>query len=387
MRDLELKDLKVAIVHNWFWSYRGGERALNSILKLFPDADIYALFGSTKLDGSYDLPLREVIIRYSFLNRIPVIRKFYKHTLFLWPFATKRLDLTGYDLIVSNSASTVKAIRKGKSAVHVCYLLSPMRYIWDSKNMYEERMNLLTRTIFRVNSHFLRIWDVNSNSEIDWLIAISRFVAKRAEKYWGRRADSVVYPPVTVNFQYINSAKKEFSGKRSGLISISSFQENKAIDKAIKFAKNSGETLNILGDGPGKDEMMSKCKDYGNIKFHGWLSEKEKYKLLVRSEALLFLGVEDFGIVPIEGAYCGIPVIALGKGGALESVKDGISGVQIENTQYDTILDGLKKIRSVDWDQEKMMEFAEGFSEDRFHKEFMKQVEIALDNKLLGNRI
>lgn len=365
----DLKKLKVAVVHNWLWSLRGAERSLEAILEIFPDADLYALFGYRNLvEKSFSTQISSQKVNYSWLNRLPFISRLYRYTIFLWPFVTEQWDFSKYDLVISSSASTVKGIITGINTLHISYIYSPMRYIWDLQPLYMSRGNILQKIFFYPYSLFLRIWDVSSTKRIDHLIAISDFVAKRITKYYGRSPDAIIYPPV----ELVDRPRSHY--RLAGLVVISPFQENKGAEVAINYALKYGESLTLIGDGPSRKKLEKVYGRHSNIKFTGWVSEEEKYKILRDSEALLFLGVEDFGLVPLEAAMVGTPTLALKKGGALESVLDGVTGIFVDDGGVDSVREGMTKLRRRKWEEKEMRSFASRFSKENFKKEFAEEV-------------
>lgn len=303
--------MKIALVHDWLTGMRGGERVLEAFCELYPEADLFTL---VHYPGSTSRIIEDREIKTSFIQNLPLVKKHYRMYLPLFPMAVERFDFTGYDLVISLSHCVAKGVITPASTMHISYIFTPMRYIWDRFNDYfgNGRYGRLRSVLYSAVAHYLRIWDTSSASRVDSYIAISDYVARRVKKYYGR--DSVViYPPVDC---------KRFSLSQAGVgdyyLIVSAFAPYKRLDVAVKAFNVLGLPLKIVGGG--QDEKRLKAMAGPNIKFLGSLSDSEVAELYSGCRALVFPGEEDFGITPLEAMASGRPVIAFGGGGALETI-------------------------------------------------------------------
>jgi len=303
--------MKVALVHDWLTGMRGGEKVLEALCEVFPQADIFTLL---HIPGSVSGAIEKREIKTSFIQKLPLVKKHYRTFLPLFPAAVERFDFTGYDLVVSTSHCVAKGVITPPGTVHVSYIFTPMRYIWDKYNDYfaPERVGRLKGKALQAIAHYLRIWDVNSSSRVDAFIAISDYVAERVYKYY-RRPSTVVYPPVEcARFDLSRRWPEDF------YLCVSAFAPYKRLDLAVEAFNTLGARLKIAGTG--QDEKRLRRMAGPNIEFLGSPADEEISALYSRCKALVFPGEEDFGIVPLEAMASGAPVIAYGKGGALETV-------------------------------------------------------------------
>ena len=308
---------KVAIVHYWLVGMRGGERVLESLCRMFPAADIFTHVAD--VDQLSDT-IRRHRITQTFVGRLPFAKRWYRHYLPLMPMALEALDLTGYDLIISNEAGPAKGVIPRPDALHINYCCSPMRYIWDQYHVYRARAGFFTRLVMPLIAHYLRIWDTVSATRVDHFIADSRHVANRIRKYYRRDCD-VVYPPVMVD-EFLPVAQGERGDYYLWCGELASY---KRPDLAIAAFNLTGKPLIVIGDGDERKRLEAIANP--NIRFLGKASFADLKFHVARCRALIFPGEEDFGIVPLEAQSSGRPVIAFAKGGALETVIDGQTGV------------------------------------------------------------
>lgn len=303
--------MKVAIIHYWFITRRGGEKVVESILKLYPQADIYTLFYDEKQYGSF---LKNHKVYTSYLNT-SFFRKYYQKLFPLYPSAVKSLKLReDYDLIISSESGPAKGVLINNKAKHLCYIHSPMRYCWGFTNDYLKSMNPVLRPFAKYFFKRLQNWDKTTVSNVDLYIANSDNVAERVKKFYDRKAD-VVYPPIETSLfnkpLIVSKNKKHF-------LSFGAITPYKRIDLLVDCFNKNGEKLIVIGDGSEKEKLQKKANS--NIEFKGLLEWKEIEEYILDSKALLFPGEEDFGMIPLEVMALGIPVIAYKKGGALETV-------------------------------------------------------------------
>lgn len=355
---------RVAVVHQSLWAMRGAERLLKTSLEVLPDADIYILFGSRAL-LSKKFPGRRV--KVSWLNRLPFIKKYYRITMPLWPFIYRSWDFSKYDLVVSFSSAFAKGITAKR---HISVIMTSPRYLWDLSRWYVEAAPLWRRPFMWVLYTPLRIWDVYSSQFAHKVVAISEFVAKRYKKYYGREVDGVIYPPVDLSRCKVGEDRADY------YLAVSPFEEHKRGDLMIEIAQAMGFKLKIIGEGnlSGRYKRMIDSSE-GAIEILGWVSEKEKYDLLSKAKGLLYLGVEDFGIVPVEAIASGCPVLAYRKGGVLETVQDEISGIFLDDLTMDSIREGLVKMERVEWDRKAMRKSVMKFSKKNYLTNFADLLE------------
>ncbi|HEX7940055.1 MAG TPA: glycosyltransferase [Gemmatimonadaceae bacterium] len=308
--------MKVAIVHFWLFHMRGGERVVDGLCELFPDADIY----THVYDADGVSPrIAQHKVRTTFIAKLPFARRLYKLYLPLMPLALRLLDLREYDLIVSSEAGPAKGVVKRAGAVHVCYCHSPMRYAWDMEDEYVAGLSAPVRALARLVLRYMRAWDVASAAGVDHFIANSREVASRIRKIYGREAD-VVHPPVETE-RFAASP----GGREPYYLVVSHLVRYKRVDLAVDACSRMGRPLVVIGSG---EEMAALRRRAGpTVRFLGWQPDSVVAEHLGKCRALLFPGHEDFGITPVEALASGCPVIAYGRGGVLESVTDGETGL------------------------------------------------------------
>ncbi len=302
--------MKVALVHDWLTGMRGGERCLEGLCELFPDAPIYTL---VHVKGSVSETIEGHEISPSFLNAIPNVGKLYRYCLPLFPSAIRSFTFDHFDLVLSSSHCVAKGIRVPEGTCHISYVHTPMRYIWDGHDQYFgaggfPSFGKIGMTIFRKR---LQRWDVQSNASVHGFIANSSNVAERIKHQYGREA-SVVHPPVN---WHACEASEEDAGF---FLMVTAFAPYKKVDLAIQVANQLHLHLKIVGQG--QEERRLKQLAGPTVEFLGWISDERVRELYGQCRAVLFPGEEDFGIVPLEAMASGKPVIAYGKGGVLESV-------------------------------------------------------------------
>lgn len=302
--------MKTAIVHDWLTGMRGGEKCLEVFCRLYPEADLFTLL---HVPGSVSSIIENRKVHTSFLQSLPSVEKNYRNFLPLMPTAIEKLDLKGYDLILSSSHCVAKGIVPDKESLHISYCYTPMRYIWDQYDQYfnKNSSGILTSTAMRFIAPYLRRWDVRSSERVDQFVAISKHVQKRIQKYYHRES-SVIYPPVNISFYSPTEAKKE-----DFFLIVSAFAPYKRLDLAIEAFNELGYPLVIIGDGQNAKYLKSIAGP--GIQFKGWLAEENR-SYYARCRGFIFCGEEDFGITPLEAQAMGRPVIGFAKGGLLETV-------------------------------------------------------------------
>ena len=300
--------MRVALVHDWLTGMRGGEKCLEVFCELFPEADLYTLIYDR---DAVSPTIRGMNVKASWIGRLPRARKYFRYLLPLFPKTIERFELDGYDLILSSSHCVAKGIFPHR-ALHVAYVHAPMRYVWDMYDAYfGSDSSWPARTGMYFWRQYLQRWDIRSSERVDFLCANSKNVAAKIEKLYGREA-TVIHPPVDLERFYIVREQAPYYLVVSALVAY------KKINIAIAAFNKLQAPLKIVGDGPLRKKLEAMAGP--NIDFSGWVEGAQLARLYAECQALIFPGEEDFGIVPLEAQASGRPVIAYGKGGALETV-------------------------------------------------------------------
>jgi glycosyltransferase involved in cell wall biosynthesis len=332
--------VNVALVHDWLTGMRGGERCLEVFCELFPDADLYTLL---HVPGSVSPVIERRRIVTSFLQRLPDVERRYRQYLPLFPAAIRRFDLRGYDLVLSSSHAVAKSVRVPRPERHVCYCFTPMRYVWDLYDDYfGARAPLATRLLMPPLAAWLRRWDRRTAAGVGRFVAISRFVADRIRRAYGRDAD-VIYPPVDVSRFRLEEAAGSF------YLVVSALTPYKRVDLAVAACTRLGRRLVVVGSGP--EEKRLRALAGPTVEFVGWRSDGETAELYARCRAFLFPPLEDFGITPLEAMACGRPVIAFGRGGARETVVppdagEPPTGLFFERQTLEDVVDAIRRFEA-----------------------------------------
>lgn len=352
--------MKTAVIHDWLTGMRGGEKVLESVLGLLPDADLFTLVYDP---ASVSETIRSRRIITSWLDRLPGARRHYRYLLPLFPQAVESFDLRSYDLVVSISHAVAKGVNP-RGARHICYCETPIRYVWDFTGDYFRvgRGGWWKRLALESQRGRLRAWDIRSSSRVTEFLANSQHVAERIEKCYGRTA-RVIYPPVDTDFFTPTPNPKP----PSPFLVVSALEPYKRVDLAIAAFARLGFPLLIAGRGTLEHELRAMAP--ANVKFLGWVSNDELRHLYRSCRALIFPGQEDFGIVPVEAQACGRPVVAYGKGGALETVLDGRTGVFFSDPTAEGLADAVNRLGSCEFDPAVARRNSLRFSRDRFETE------------------
>lgn len=370
--------VKVAIVHHWFTARAGGELCVEQFLRLFPQADLYSLVDFMPEEDRGLLGGRPV--RTSFIQRLPFARKHYRSYLPLMPIAIEQFDLSDYDLVISTSASIAHGVITGPDQLHIAYIFSPSRYVWDMQHAYLQEGNLTRGPkswLARIILHYLRIWDVRTAHGVDHFIGISHFIARRIRKVY-RRESTVIYPPVALDrFTISKSPREDYYVTASRMVP---YKHLPLIVQA--FAGMPDRKLVVIGDGPD----MEKVRRYAtpNVTVMGRQPNDVLVDKLQHAKAFVFAAEEDFGIAPLEAQACGTPVIAYGKGAALETISDGSyaprTGIFFSEQTVEAIRDAVIAFDHVidEITPEQCRANAERFSEERFRSEAASYIETAL---------
>ncbi len=346
--------MRVALVTDWLDSFGGGERVLMELHRMFPDAPVY-----TTVHDPSRLPseLRGLDVRTSFIQRLPWIRASHLRFLPLMPLAVERYDLRGYDLVVSMSSACAKGVITGPDTLHVCYCFTPCRYIWD---LYHEYVRgTLKRMAAAPVAAYLRAWDRSSSARVDRFVAISREVAGRIRKHYGRDCDIVV-PPVEVD-----RIRPDGRAPDDYYLVVSRLVGYKRVDLAVQAATRLGRRLVVAGSGPELERLRALAGP--TVEFRGFTPDDELPHLYARCRAFLFPGFEDFGITPVEAQAAGRPVVAFGRGGAAETVVDGVTGVLFHEQTVDALCEAMLRLEQGRWDPAACRRNAELYGSGAFH--------------------
>lgn len=373
--------MKIAIVHEWFDSYAGSEKVLEQMLKVYPKADLFAVVDFLPQDERGFIQNKKVIT--TFIQGLPKAKNKFRKYLPLMPLAIEQLDLRKYDLVISNSHCVAKGVITGPNQLHISYVHSPIRYAWDLQQQYLEEANLqygLEGWIAKIILHYMRLWDNRTANNVDYFISNSKYIAKRIQKCY-RRTAQVIYPPVAVDDFTICLEKDEYYLTASRMVPY------KKIDLIVEaFSKMPDKKLVVIGDGTQFEKVKSKAKKLENIVLLGYQPFEVLKEKMQKAKAFVFAAEEDFGIVPVEAQACGTPVIAYGKGGALETVinygKENPTGIFFKEQTADSIVNAVKIFeKNIKlFKPENCRKNAERFSEARFRNEFKQFIE----NKIEG---
>jgi glycosyltransferase involved in cell wall biosynthesis len=353
-------------VHDWLTGMRGGEKVLEVLAELYPDAHLFTLVHRR---GSVSPTIERLRTRTSFVQRLPFVDRYYRHCLPLFPAAVEAFDLDGYDLVVSSSHCAAKSVIRAGRARHLCYCLTPMRYAWDQYPAYfgPDRVGWLPSRLLRPTLAWLARWDRDTAWRADRYVAISRYVAGRIHRYYNRPAE-VIYPPVDTAFYHPDGR-----ARGEGAVIVSALVPYKRLDLAIEACRAVRLRLRIVGQGP----ELGRLQELGGpgVEFLGTRTNEEIRELYRNARVAILPGEEDFGIVPLEAQACGRPVVALARGGALETVVDGVTGVLVQDESAEALADGLRAAMRRSFDPLALRQHALAFSRDRFAVEVRARID------------
>lgn len=359
-----MKNKKIAIIHDWLLVSGGAEVVLKHLLDLFPDADIYTIIDA--LPKSKRGFLKGHKIYTSALNRYRFFAKRHKYFIPIMPYLIEQFDLSQYDIIISSSHFVAKGVITHPHQLHISYIYSPIRYAWDSYYEYNKIGALgkgIKNFVMKYWLHKLRIWDATSALRPDYLIADSKFIAKRIQKTW-RRESTIIYPPVELEETIFSSQKEEY------YVTLSRLVEYKRVDIIVEaFNQMPEKKLIIIGEGRCKTDLEKIAN--ANIEFKGYLSKQEAMQIVSKAKGFIFMPKEDFGITPIEAQACGTPVIAYGKGGALETVREKETGVFVPSQSPQSLQQSIEEFESYTFDSFICKSFSEQFSQKKFKESFL----------------
>ncbi len=353
--------MKTALVHDWLIHMRGGEKVLEALAELYPEATIYTLFYHRR---HLSPPLKRMKIKASFLQYLPGIRLYYRWLLPFLPWVIRSLKVEeGTELVISSSHCVAKGITIPEGAYHVCYCHTPMRYLWGFEEVYFEKFPFFLKPLMRVLLQRLRHRDLESNARVQQFVSNSENVRQRIKIFYGRDAH-VIYPPVDIEHYQPSGEKKDY------YLVVSHFVPYKRVDLVIEAFNALGRRLLVVGTGP-CEKAYRKIRKGEKISFLRNLSNAELKTLYAQARALIFPAEEDFGIVPVEAQACGTPVIAYGKGGALEGVKTGLF---FKEQTPDAVRKAVEDFEKMNFDPKLIRERVEGLDKKIFKEKFQSYV-------------
>ena len=364
--------MNVVLLHDWLTGFRGGERVLEVFCEMFPTAPLYTLI---HVKDSTSPLIENRKITASFLNRIPGIEKHYRKALPLMPLAADLLKIREKaDLIISSSHCVIKGVKKPKGALHLSYIHSPMRYMYDQyDNYFGPSAPLIQRIGAKICKPYLTGWDIRSNQNIDVMIANSRFVKERIKKFYNHDA-SVIHP--FVELQDFKDFKNQSKDKEDYYLMVTAFAPNKKVDLAVEAFNINKRKLKIIGGGQQEEYLKSIAGK--NIEFMGNLSRKEVIEHFAHARAFIFPGVEDFGITPLESMASGTPVIARKIGGVLETLTDKTAEFFI-NDSVKELNEAILRFENRTFDHSELIKQAGSFSREAFKENIQKTI-----NSMMG---
>ncbi len=363
--------MRVAIVHEWLTTYAGADKVLVEMIAVYPSADVFCLI--EKLSKEDKQKLEGTTVATSFLQSVPCVGSLYRWLLPLMAVAVEQFDLSGYDVVISNSHAVAKGVLTGPDQLHICYCYTPMRYAWDFQHQYlaESRLGKGFRSaLIRYILHRMRIWDARTANGVDHFIACSSYIGRRIWKVYRRRS-SVIYPHVATDRFVIGAQlREEFYLTSSRLVPYKKVQ---LIVEA--FRSMPGRRLVVIGAGPLLKYIQARASS--NVQVLGYQRFPVLLDHMQRAKAFLFASEEDFGITPLEAQACGTPVLAFGKGGASETVLDGVTGLHFWSQTVEAVHDVVDRFErdTIRFDPARLRVHAERFSTETFRRKFRDFVE------------
>jgi len=353
---VKFSEPRVAIVHYWLVAMRGGERVIEHLLNLYPGADLFThVIDSDRMSPT----IRAAKVTTSFIDRLPFSKRLYQYYLPLMPMALEEFDLSDYDLVISSESGPAKGVITRPGSLHVCYCHSPMRYVWDHYHQYKGEANAMARAVMPAMYHRLRQWDVASSARVDRFAANSTFVKQRIEKVW-RRDSEVIHPPVQTNLFTPSVDAGDF------YLWVGQLVPYKRPDIAVEAFTRNGLPLVVVGSGGMAGRLKKSAGP--NVTFVERMDFNQLRQAYARCKALVMTAEEDFGITPVEAMASGRPVIAYGRGGALDSVVEGSTGLFFHEQTSDALIDAVGRLEHFlpNFDFRDSIQQARRFSPDRF---------------------
>ena len=362
--------MKKALIHDWFSTYAGAEKCVESFTNIWDDFEIYSLIDFLK-GTDRDKILKGKHAHTSFIQKLPFAMDKYRNYLPLFPLAIEQFDLSGYDAVLSSSHAVAKGVLTHSNQLHIAYVHTPIRYAWDLYHQYLRESGLdrgLKGMLAKYFLHKIRLWDASTANRVDHYVANSRYIARRIQKTYGKPSD-VIYPPVDVDKFTLREAKEEFYLTASRMVPY------KKIDLIVEAFSQMDKKLLVIGDGPDMAKIKSKAGK--NVELLGFADDETMADLMGRAKAFVFAAEEDFGITPVEAQACGTPVICFGRGGARETVLDGESGLYFMEQNTKELLAAVAKFEQ-NYDKFEPVKIRENslkFSRARFEAEIKSYVE------------
>lgn len=362
--------MKKALIHDWFSTYAGAEKCIECFTNIWDDFEIYSLIDFLS-ERDRDKILKGKRAHTSFIQKLPFAKDKYRNYLPLFPLAIEQFDLGGYDVVLSSSHAVAKGVLTHSNQLHIAYVHTPIRYAWDLYHQYLRESGLdrgLKGMLAKYFLHKIRLWDANTANRVDHYIANSRYIARRIKKVYGKFSD-VIYPPVDIDKFALRESKSDFYLTASRMVPY------KKIDLIVEAFSQTDKKLLVIGDGPDMGKIKSKASK--NIELLGFADDKTMADLMGQAKAFVFAAEEDFGITPVEAQACGTPVICFGRGGALETVREDISGLYFMEQNIRELLATVDKFeQSYDkFEPIKIRENSLKFSRTRFESEIKSYVE------------
>jgi glycosyltransferase involved in cell wall biosynthesis len=359
--------MKVALVHDWLTGMRGGEKCLEALCQIFPEAEIFTLLHK---GGSVSAEIESKKVHTAFVQELPFSGSKYQYYLPLFPTAIEQFDLSAFDLVISSSHCVAKGVLTRPETCHICYCHTPMRYAWEMYYTYfnSQKLGWVSRRLVKYFMNYLRTWDEASAHRVDYFVANSRNVQKRINKHY-RRESEVIYPPVEVDSLEVSQNPGDY------FLVVSALVPYKRVDLAVQAFNQLGYRLLIIGEGPEKSRLTRLARK--NTEFISWRKPEDLEKYYSNCKALIFPGEEDFGIVPVEAQACGKPVIAFGRGGALETVagifsgqnnssKGNHTGIFFKEQKIESLLEAVRTFEGTDFDPNTIRQNSKKFSSQIF---------------------
>lgn len=361
--------MKKALISDWYYVNGGAEKVIHSINSVWDDFDHFALIDFLN-DEDRNFILNGKKVKTSFIQKLPTAKKNHRKFLQLFPIAIEQFDLSDYDLIISSSSAVAKGIKTHKDQLHICYCHSPMRYAWDLKDQYLKDSGLdkgLKGIYAKSVLKKIKKWDLSNSENVDFFIANSNHIAQRIKKSYNKES-TVIYPPVDVDFFSLEEKKEDYYFTASRMVS---YKKTQLIVEA--FNELPHLKLIVAGDGPELEKLQQIAKS--NIEFVGFITNEKLKVLMQKAKAFVFAAEEDFGIIPVEAQACGTPVIALAKGGTLETVIENKTGVFFKEQSVEEIKQAVINFETKIFDPKLIREHAVSFSKQRFELEMQVFVE------------
>lgn len=364
--------MNLAFIHEWLTAIAGGEKVLEALYEMFPSPIFTLVKDSKQLQNS---SLKDATIFTSFIQKLPLATQKYRWYLPFFPYAMEQMDVSNYEVVLSISHCVAKGVLTHAEQLHLCYCFTPMRYAWDLYHSYLQQTHLhrgLKGLITKKVLHRLRLWDVISSQRVDAFIANSYYIARRIQKTYGR-SSFVIYPPVDTDYFSFSPQKENY------YITASRMVPYKRVDLIVEaFSHMPQRKLIVIGEGPERGKIQAKAK--ANIQFLGAVPNLVLKQYLQKARAFLFAAVEDFGIAPIEAMSTGTPVIAYGRGGVLETVLEGKTGVFFQKQTPLDLIQAVENFEKLSLDYRAIHEHAKPFNKHRFQREFKQLIETQASN-------